>query len=163
MVVDSPSMTSTAQSPSPSLPRRLTAMLYDVLLVVALIAVINALVLGVLVKVTSGEQQLLNAAAVQMLTVLSIFGFYTVFWVKSGQTLGMQAWRIKLVDFQGGSPTVGKALLRCLGACLSAGCLGLGYLWCLVDRNNRYWHDYLSHTELILLPRQAKEQPASAD
>jgi uncharacterized RDD family membrane protein YckC len=131
--------------------------------VVALVAVINALALGVLVKVTGGERQLLNAHLVQMLTVLSVFGFYSVFWVKSGQTLGMQAWRIKLVDFQGGSPTVGKALLRCLGACLSAGCLGLGYLWCLVDHHNRYWHDYLSHTELILLPRREKGQPASPD
>lgn len=156
-------MTNNQQSSSPSLLRRLTAMLYDALLVVALVAVINALALGVLVKVTGGEQQLLNAPLVQMLTVLCVFGFYSVFWVQSGQTLGMQAWRIQLVDFQGGSPTAGKALLRCLGACLSAGCLGLGYLWCLVDRRNRYWHDYLSHTELILLPRREKEQPASAD
>ncbi len=36
--------------------------------------------------------------------------------------------------------------------------LGLGYLWCLVDRRGRYWHDYLSGTELILLPKREKSK-----
>lgn len=151
------------QPASPSLPRRLTAILYDVLLVVALVAVVNGLALGALVQLTDGKQQVLTENLVQLLTLLSVFGFYSIFWLKSGQTLGMQAWRIKLVDFHGGRPTAGKALLRCLGACLSAACLGLGYLWCLVDRNNRYWHDYLSGTELILLPKEEKKEPESTD
>ncbi|MDG1942936.1 MAG: RDD family protein [Halioglobus sp.] len=151
------------QPASPSLPRRLAAMLYDVLLVVALVAVVNGLALGALVQLTNGKQQVLNANLVQLLTLLSVFGFYSIFWLKSGQTLGMQAWRIKLVDFHGGRPKAGKALLRCLGACLSAACLGLGYLWCIVDRNNRYWHDYLSGTELILLAKEEKKEPESTD
>jgi len=142
---------------SPSLPRRLTAMLYDALLVVAVIAVVNALALGIVVRVTAGEQQVLPAHLVQLLTAVSIVGFFSVFWLNGGQTLGMQAWRIKLVDFQGRPPTAGKVLLRCLGAFLSAACLGLGYLWCLIDHNSRYWHDYLSRTQLILLPKRAKE------
>jgi len=143
---------------SPSLPRRLTAMLYDALLVVALIAVVNAIALGIVVRVTAGEQQVLHPQLVQLLSAVSVIGFFSVFWLHGGQTLGMQAWRIKLVDFQGRPPTAGKALLRCLGAFLSATCLGLGYLWCLVDHNNRYWHDYLSRTQLILLPKQDKEK-----
>jgi hypothetical protein len=32
-----------------------------------------------------------------------------------------------------------------------------------VDRNNRYWHDYLSGTELILLPKEEKKEPESTD
>jgi uncharacterized RDD family membrane protein YckC len=146
-------MTATHPPNSPSLLRRLAAMLYDALLVVALVAVVNAIALAVLVRVTSGEQQVLNAHLVQLLTTLSIVGFFSLFWIKSGQTLGMQAWRIKLVDFQGNPPSLGKAILRCCSAVLSAACLGLGYLWCLVDRHHRYWHDYLSRTEFILLPK----------
>lgn len=145
-------MTAAENHSSPSLPRRLTAMLYDALLVIALIMVVNALALGLMAQVT--QQQVLSPHLVQALTLLGVFGFFTLFWVKSGQTLGMQAWRIKLVDFDGNPPGMSRALLRCIGACVSAGCLGLGYLWCLVDRNKRYWHDYLSHTELILLPRR---------
>lgn len=150
-------MTTAKNNGTPSLARRLAAMLYDALLVVALVAVVNAIALGVVVRVTAGEQQMLNAHLVQSLTALSIVGFFSVFWLNGGQTLGMQAWRIKLVDFHGEPPTAGKALLRCLGALLSAGCLGLGYLWCLIDHHGRYWHDYLSHTELILLPKPSKE------
>ena len=78
--------------------------------------------------------------------------FFSGFWLKSGQTLGMQAWRIKLEAFDGSAPTVRQVALRCLGAAVSAGCLGLGYFWCLVDGHHRYWHDYLSGTELRLLP-----------
>jgi uncharacterized RDD family membrane protein YckC len=146
-------MTVTSPQPSPSLLRRLAAMVYDTLLVIALVAVVNAVALIVVVRVTGGEQQVLNAHLVQLLTALSIVGFFSLFWIKNGQTLGMQAWRIKLVDFSGAPPSFGKSLLRCCGASLSAACLGLGYLWCLVDRKKRYWHDYLSRTELILLPK----------
>ena len=143
---------------SPSLLRRLTAMVYDTLLVIALIAAVNGLALGVLVKATGGEQQILSAQLAQFLTSLSVVFFFSIFWVKSGQTLGMQTWRIKLVDFKGHPPTIGKSILRCLGAFLSAACLGFGYLWCLVDRNGRYWHDYISGTELVLLPNPGKSE-----
>lgn len=145
-------MTEDDRFESPSLLRRLTAMLYDALLVIALVAAVNGLALGAVVKVTAGEQQVLNAHLAQFLTIASILLFFTFFWVKNGQTLGMQTWRIKLVDFQGRAPSTGRSILRCLGAFLSVACLGLGYLWCLVDRNHRYWHDYISGTELILLP-----------
>lgn len=135
-------------------------MLYDTFLVVALVLVVNAAGLAVLVQTTSEEQEVLNAHVVQLLTVLTIIAFFSLFWLKNGQTLGMQAWRIQLVDFQGRSPSAGKAILRCFGAFLSAACLGLGYLWCLVDRNKRYWHDYLSQTELVLLPKKSGNRDA---
>lgn len=151
-------MTDAQKLPSPSLLRRLSAILYDSLLVIGLVAVVNALALGVLVQVTAGTEQVLDAHLVQILTALCVLGFFCFFWLKTGQTLGMQAWRIKLVDFGGGRPSLGKAVLRCLGACFSAICLGLGYLWCLIDRNNRYWHDYLSGTELVLLPKRNKKE-----
>jgi len=152
-------MKETENMTPPSLARRLTAILYDSLLVLALVAVVNALALGILVKATGGDQQLLGAHLVQLLTLLSIMGFFTLFWIKDGQTLGMQAWRIKLVDFQGKTPTTGRAILRCLAAIVSAGCLGLGYLWCLFDRHGRYWHDYVSGTELVLVPREVQKEP----
>jgi uncharacterized RDD family membrane protein YckC len=149
-------MTDTPHPASPSLLRRLAAMLYDSFLVVALVAVVNASALGVVVKLSAGEQQVLNPHLVQLLTVLSITGFFCIFWCKNGQTLGMQAWRIKLVDMKGQPPSFAKTVIRCIGAALSFICLGLGYWWCLVDGKKRYWHDYLSRTELILLPKPGK-------
>jgi uncharacterized RDD family membrane protein YckC len=132
-------------------------MLYDALLVVALVLVVLALALGVAVNLLGSEEHVLGSHATQGLIAASVVGFFTLFWLKDGQTLGMQAWRVKLVRFDGGRPNLGNALLRCLGAALSASCLGAGYLWCLVDRRGRYWHDYLSRTELVLLPKESPE------
>ena len=144
------------QLPSPSLLRHLTAMLYDSLLVIALVFVVNGLALGVVVRLSDGQQEVVGAHLGQALFVLCLVTFFSAFWLKDGQTLGMQAWRIKLVRIDGGKPTLWQAVLRCFGAALSAACLGLGYLWKLLDRNHRYWHDYLSGTELVLLPKKKK-------
>ena len=158
-MVDSATMEdSTEQLPSPSLARHLVSMVYDGLLVIALIFVVNGLALGVVVQLSGGEQEVLNPHIGQALFVLCLISFYSAFWLKSGQTLGMQAWRIKLVGIDGSKPRAGQALLRCARAALSAGCLGLGYLWKLVDRNHRYWHDYLSGTELVLLPKSSRDK-----
>ena len=75
-----------------------------------------------------------------------------------GQTLGMQAWRIRLRSIDEAQTTISlrQALLRCAGALVSLLPLGAGYWWCLVDRHGRYWHDYLSGTELELLPKEKK-------
>ncbi len=146
--------------PSPSLLRHLLAMVYDVLLVVALVFVVYAIALGMQVWLTHGERRVLSPWLGQLLFALSLVGFYSAFWCKSGQTLGMQAWRIRLVRSDGGRVRPGQALLRCVGATLSIACFGLGYLWRLVDRNGRYWHDYLSGTRLELLPRRSRDKRA---
>lgn len=143
----------------PALPRRLAALLYDTCLVLPLIMASTALTMAVLLAITgeSGsaeEVQALNANVVRALALLAGGGFYCGFWLIKGQTLGMQAWRIRLRSFRGETVTLKQALLRCLGAMLSLLPAGAGYWWCLFDRNNRYWHDYISGTELELLPKR---------
>ncbi len=149
----------------PGLPRRLMALLYDTFLVLPVIMFGVALGMGLhgaltrlLGGTTGGEP--LGAWAVRGIAVLVIAGFFTAFWRKSGQTLGMQAWRIKLVPLPGRQLTAARCMLRCAAALLSLAFLGIGYLWCLVDRDGRYWHDYLSGTKLVLLP---KKSAATAD
>jgi len=148
--------------PPPGLLRRLAAMLYDTFLVLPLIMLSVALALGLyvsLVKLTGGvpDPEALSPALRQLIIVITVVGFFSIFWIKSGQTLGMQAWRVQLVTVEGGSLTMKRCLLRALGALLSAACLGLGYLWCLVDREKRYWHDMLSGTRLVTLPKRKKD------
>jgi len=141
--------------PRPALPRRLAALLYDTFLVLPLIMLNTALAMGAHMLLTGGDEeaQVLNAHIVQALAVLSCTAFYCGFWLIKGQTLGMQAWRIRLRSFTGKSITWRQALLRCLGALVSLLPAGAGYWWCLFDRNKRYWHDYWSGTELELLPK----------
>jgi uncharacterized RDD family membrane protein YckC len=152
-----------AELPPPFLLRRLMAMLYDTFLVLPLIMFSVAIALGLqsaLMSGTggSGADIALPPLAVQCIAVLAVITFFSIFWLKNGQTLGMQAWRIKLVRSDGDDVTLRDCVVRCLAALLSALCLGLGYLWCLFDRQGRTWHDRLSGTELLLLPKRKKDK-----
>jgi uncharacterized RDD family membrane protein YckC len=152
-------MTQSTDTPSPFLLRRLAAMLYDTLLVLPLIMLSVAVAMGTSRLLTGGDTgNALDPNLVRVIALFTTIAFFCAFWVKSGQTLGMQAWRIKLVDFEGRVPGLARCVVRCLAAVLSATCFGLGYLWCLVDRRRRYWHDYLSGTEFILVPKPEKKK-----
>ncbi|HEY7775180.1 MAG TPA: RDD family protein [Kineobactrum sp.] len=153
-------MTPPSQTNAPALPRRLMAMLYDTLLVIPLVGVTVAVATVIEMAVTgasdNGDYYQMHPQLVQLISFACTTLFFTAFWSKSGQTLGMQAWRIKLVDETGEVPTRGRCVVRCVAALLSAACLGMGYWWSLIDRRKKYWHDYLSGTELILLPKREK-------
>lgn len=146
-----------ATLPAPGLLRRLVAIVYDTLLVVPLIMVCVAIALGVRHASGGAGEDVLPPWIVQAISVVCCIGFFGIFWSKSGQTLGMQAWRIKLVPSPGNQLTLGRIVTRCAAALLSAACFGLGYLWCLIDRRRRTWHDHLSGTELVLLPRKSRD------
>jgi uncharacterized RDD family membrane protein YckC len=146
----------------PGLLRRLAAMLYDTFLVLPLIMAAVAVATMIAVAVT-GERgndysATLNPYLVQALALGCVMLFFGYFWRLKGQTLGMQAWRLRLRSLHGDRVSRRQVVLRCLGACLSMAAFGAGYLWCLADRNGRSWHDYLSGTELELLPKQEKKQ-----
>jgi len=147
-----------APLPAPGLPRRLAAIVYDTLLVVPMLMVTVGIALGIRKALGGAAETLLPPIVVQSLAILCCIGFFSTFWLKSGQTLGMQAWRMKLVASPGNELTFGRCVTRCGTALLSATCFGLGYLWCLIDRRRRTWHDMLSGTELQLLPKRGKDR-----
>lgn len=94
----------------------------------------------------------------QLGLLLVLVGFYVLFWIKRGATLGMQTWRMELVDVNGKRPGFSKCVLRCFAAVLSFLCLGLGYFWSLYDSNNRTAHDILTGTRIVVHPKQAKNK-----
>ena len=130
--------------------RRLGAMLYDALLVVALWLV----TLFPLVAVSNGA---VEGATLQSLLFLELFCFFTYFWVARGQTAGMLAWGLRLVSVAPGQSsekiTLRQALLRFIGALACWATLGLGYLWMLVDPQQRAWSDVISQTRVVHTPR----------
>ena len=77
--------------------------------------------------------------------------FFSAVWTR-GETLGLRAWKLRLVGPDGRPPGWGRALLRCAAAILSWLPLGLGFLWVLVDRERLAWHDRLSGTRLVWQP-----------
>ncbi len=85
------------------------------------------------------------------LILWSVTGLYfIVCWLRTGQTLATQAWKIKLVDADGQLLSLQQALYRYVLASLSLMLFGLGFLWALIDRERLFLHDRLLNTRLIL-------------
>lgn len=156
-------MKNQALSIKPSLLRRLSAIFYDSWLILGLYFLTGVLLIAVRVLLqgppTEGEHAL--GGGWQLPTficmVLVTLFFFAFFWVKNKQTLAMQAWRIELRDeATGGNITWQQALIRFSAAFVSAACFGLGYLWMLIDKEDKTWHDHASGSYLVLLPKQKK-------
>lgn len=147
-------------APAPGLLRRLAAILYDTFLVLPLIMLAAFLAMGLRQLLGTAEPEALSPWVVRAFALACCIGFFSAFWLKGGQTLGMQAWRIRLVTVSGEPLTLSRCALRCFCAALAAAPAGLGYLWCLVDREGRGLHDLLSGTRLVLLPKRRKDAPA---
>jgi len=134
--------------------RRLAAMLYDGLLLLATLFLGSAPFVWI-----TGNTPLSDLFRLLFQLYLYTLGylFFGWFWVHGGQTLGMRAWRLRLVRNEVGPLTWRLALGRYLLATLSWLVLGGGYLWILIDREKCAWHDRLTGTRIILLPKPEKE------
>ena len=133
-----------------SLLRRLGAILYDGLLVLALLS------LGTLpfVAVRGGELVEPGTMPHQVALIVIAWFFFVGFWTRSGRTLGMQSWRLQLEALDGTVPGFGTATLRFFAAIVSWLPLGLGFWWQLWDADNLTWHDRLSNTRLRYYPKE---------
>lgn len=135
--------------------RRLAAMLYDGLLILALWMFIEFLV----VALNGGHAMTTTQRPlVQTIVLFATFSFFAGFWMHGGKTLGMQAWQIKLVTAHGERLRLTQCLLRFLVAIASLVLGGLGYWWMLWDKDKLTWHDRYSMTNIILtkLPKLEK-------
>lgn len=130
--------------------RRLGAILYDSLLLFALLFVATALVL----PLTGGQAIAPHNPLYTSYLFLVSFFFFAWFWTHGGQTLGMRAWRIRVQQRNGSPITWTQALLRFMTAIASWLLLGAGFLWALVDREKMAWHDRYSQTVLVVVPKK---------
>lgn len=134
--------------------RRFGAMLYDLLIVLALLFIVTALFL----PFTGGEGITPDRAGAleriyQAALLLVIVLFFCVFWTWRGQTLGMLAWRLRVERSDGCSLSWRDALVRLAGAWVSFAALGLGYFWIWIDRDQLAWHDRWSGTRVVVVPK----------
>ena len=128
--------------------RRIFALIYDSLAVLGIIFSLSL----VLVWSNSGSGEPGSLISYIQILIILISGplFYSYFWIKNnGQTLGMQAWKIKLVSTKESPLTLKQALTRCLVSALSALCLGFGYLWILFNKERLSWADMVTHTKIV--------------
>lgn len=133
------------------LARRLAAVIYDgiVLIAVLFFAAIPPTVAVVSLADFVQEESAAFRLAMGVYLLLVAFAFYGGFWTHGGQTIGMRAWRVRVVRADGGPVRWRDAGIRFTAAILSWIALGAGFWSCLLDRERRSWHDRLSGTRLV--------------
>ncbi len=148
------------------LTRRLAAMFYDSLLNIALLMVTTGVYMIASKKIigTEAYKQMNDTGstigdpilAVVLLGTLILF--YGYFWTRSGQTLGMQVWHLRIQTTDARPITWQQALVRVLGAFISASAFGLGYAWMLIDMKGHSLHCILSNTEVVRIPKRSNKK-----
>ena len=168
---------------SPRVPfwRHLLAMVYDLFLIIPLLMVTSAVLVAIHGPTETAAVRTVPAWQQWSLACVALIGFYGTFWRQKGQTLGMQAWRVKLVP-SGTSTTVtwGQAAGRVIVASMPF-ILGLipylvfdvndagawiyitttviascGFLWRFFNEDRLYLQDLVTGTELRLTPPRRK-------
>lgn len=143
--------------------RRFGSWVYDVLIAIAVYMCAGAVSFGIFAALVSagiidiqGYPHAIdlqrNSVLWSTLIYLWNFGwvsfFFIYFWARSGQTIGMRAWRLRVQNRDGSliSKTTGiKRLVFTL--------LGLGNLLVIFDRKNKLaLQDRYSDTEVVVLP-----------
>lgn len=131
--------------PSAPVLARFAAMIYESLLITAVVFV--ASLVSVLSVVDLHVPWQMFLFRLYLLGVL--FAYFSAFWLRSGQTLAMKTWRIRLVNQNGAPLTLKQAAQRFILAFLGLLLGGLGFWWALFDRDRQFLHDRIVGTRLI--------------
>lgn len=153
---------------TPGIARRLASFLYEGVLLFGVV-----MAAGLLYSPLTGQRHALQGTVGLQLFLFLVIGVYFVtFWSRSGQTVAMKTWRIRLVARDGGPVSQPRALARYLLSWLwfapalatiklahftSAGPIATllvfgiaayaALAWLRPDR--QYWHDAVCGTRLI--------------
>ena len=154
---DSDSSTSADELLPAGLLRRLAAMVYDGLLVLAVLMIVTACFL----PFTGGEAVTWERAPLLALSywaalISAILAYFGLPWTQRGQTLGMATWRLRVQRDDGFLLTWRDVAVRLGASVLSWLPAGLGWVWALFDRERRTWHDSLSRSRVVVLTKRRK-------
>lgn len=121
------------------------SLIYESLILIAL------LLAGALpmVMLTRTWEQAVARPVLQVWLLLLCALYYVWQWVRTGQTLPMKTWRLRLVAADGKPVTTVRAACRYSLALFSAALCGLGFVWALIDRDRQFLHDRLAGTRII--------------
>ncbi len=128
-----------------TLRARLASMIYELLLVVAVLFIASFL----FIRLTGNAQSGWKQVVFQIYLIGVLFAYFSAFWLRSGQTLAMKTWRIKLVNLDGKLIPLKQAALRFILALLGVSFFGTSIIWAWFDRDGQFLHDRLAKTRLI--------------
>ena len=151
---------------------RLAAMVYDALLLIGLAFIVSYAMLASLQW--SYPMSAPQRVGLQAVLFVAMGAYLVICWTRTGQTLGMKAWRLKVVDSNGRPPRTMRAIARYVlawhlwipGLALAAlvrptttsllVALVAGFalltLPALFDRQRRLMHDRWTGTRIVRVP-----------
>ena len=131
--------------PSASFMRRIFSMVYEALLLAAVLFLASF----IFISLTHDTQSDLMKPIFRGY-LLMVCGIYFVwFWVNGGQTLAMKTWRLRLISKNNSALTIKQAVLRFISAFLGISFFGIGLLWALFDADKQFLHDRIAGTRII--------------
>ena len=133
--------------------RRFAALIYDSFLLAAVLMIITFVPVMVTNQAMLPENVGPWAYVYRGVLGTAIAGYYGLNWTRSGQTLGMRAWRLRAVTDRGFPLGLRAALLRSIWGVVAWAPAALGVLWLYLDPDHLALHDRLSRTRIVHLPR----------
>lgn len=127
--------------------RRLLALFYDLLLIAGILLSFTLLIViingGAISSFLGGNLMLLSYFLIS-------FIFYVYFWYfNDGQTLGMQAWKIKLVADDNQAISIKSMLQRLVLGLLFGSIAGLNFFVILFRSDKKSLNDIFSKTRIV--------------
>ena len=141
--------------------RRFAAILYDSFLVLSLLFLVGFINLAIQLRLY-GQDQLrqmtengdsLGGPFFYTTILLTVFSFFAFFWTRRGQTLGMQVWRVRVLNDDGSKISMKQSFLRFITAIPALFLFGLGVIWSLWDSKKLSWQDRLSGSRTVFLAK----------
>jgi uncharacterized RDD family membrane protein YckC len=139
------------QLAAPSLFKLGACLIYEALVVMAL----SLVCVSVLIFLVGDAAQGVKRYLLQVFLLIAVGAYFVWCWHRSGQTLAMQTWNLKLVGPDGRLVLFKMAIARYLLACVGLMLFGLGFLWVFVDRDRLFLHDRLLKNRIIFVRRNA--------
>lgn len=143
-IIEPKPKSATLSSITPSVLRRLASMLYEALVLGAVVFV--AALIFILLRNPQAPGAMPFFQAYLLLVML---GYFSWFWTHGGQTVAMRAWGFRVERADGQPLRFSQACLRFVLAWLSVFSLA-GLLWAWFDHDRQFLHDRLARTRLVM-------------
>lgn len=131
--------------------KRLMACVYEFLILVAIWMLFTWLYVSLFGDATVGSKRVWLQLLLWVITGV----YFVMCWVKTGQTLAMQAWKMKIVAHDGGLLDLRQAALRYVLASVLTLLFGISLLYMFVNRQRQFLHDRLFGSRYEILAKAA--------
>lgn len=123
------------------------ACVYELLILIAIWMLLTWAFVTIFGDATAGTKRLCLQFSLWLVSGL----YFVVCWVKTGQTLAMQAWKMKVVGGHGDLLTLQQAMLRYLLASTLMLIFGVSFLYMFLNKQRLFLHDRLLGSRYVMV------------